>query len=762
MRGKNRARPYNFNQLALTRSGRVKKTDIIEPALSLGLDGDRLQVDPQGAPATLISRLLSELRRRNVIQPVVAYTVVAWAVVQVVNELGPVFALPEWISTLVAVAGLAGFPVAVYVAWFFDFTGGAIRREQDLDGAPLRTLTPLHWVGLLVIAGGAGGAGFLVFEDVRARLAKDSEGIVQLDIADSLAVMPFRDQSPARDQAYFAEGVSEELAALLGRLDGIRVSSFNAAYRLARDGRDAVSIGRALDVAAVVSGSARVSGDQIRVRAELIASEDGRVLWSDSFSRTLNEVGDVEADIARSIANLLQDRYLEAEDVPEMAGAASSDAYVLYLRARAAIRERTAESVKEARRLFEQSMGFDPEYAAAHVGLAETLWRLAAGGENFGVLDREVAARLARQSIERALVIDSTSPEAYANLGRVDALVGDHESALTHYAKALELNPSLADVYLWQYLSQRAEQRFVAAFESLEAALSLDPTSPAVLHNLGFELSLRGDFEGAREYFDRLINLEPDNPLGYRGLAEAAFRQGQLALSLGQWKKAWDLSPDTPLYAQSYRDVLFQLQLEDAYIPLATAAGEKVSILLLQGKLERVHELMAFDVAAQPDDPWILFEAGWYLYLDGDREAAASMLVDADALFSADDRFAMPLCSPAIEVALAHRQQGSDEVAERYLAECGRRLDDARSAVYTASGLDYLAARLAALGGREEEAARHLDAAIRHGWREWWTRLDPLFADLASSPRLIALFDRIDADLARQRDEARAFLATIQ
>lgn len=695
------------------------------------------------------------------IQAVTAYTVTAWLAIQVFNELGPVFALPVWVSSLVGTIAVAGFPIACYISWFFDFSGGRLTRSGRAEESELKPLSIWHWSGLLIIAVGASASGYLLFEQLKERLDVEADSIAALSIEQSMAIIPFRDLSPTQDQAFLAEGLAEELTTLLGRIADLKVASSSASFTLTANGLDPVAVGRELGTASVLTGSVQSSGNRLRVRTELVSTEDGAVLWSESFSRALTDIFSVQEDIARSVTNLLQDRYLEAG---ELAGSktASSDAYVFYLKGRAGLRDRTAEAIKESRRLFEQSIGLDPEYAPAYVGLAETMWLLADGGETFGSIDPSVAARVARQNVERALVMNDSLPEAFANLGRVEALLQNHIAALAHFDKAISLNPNLPEVHLWRYLSLKAEQRYVEAMRALESAAALDPTAPAILHNLGFEQSLRGEFEPARNTFERLITLAPDNPLGHRGLADAAFREGNLVLSLTHWKRAAELSPETPAYREAYASVLFGLQMAEAFKPLAALVGGDTNVLLIEGDYEKLHERMAFQRAANPEDPWVTFEAAWYHYLDGNDTVAAEMLVAIDELFSDADRFGSAMCSPGIELALAFRQTGDDETANAYAAECAARLDGARGRIYTDSGLDYLAARIAAFNGDFDVAAQELATAVAHGWLEWWTVRDPLLAPLRGRAEADESFQAIEAELAKQRAMAQESLRELQ
>ncbi len=708
----------------------------------------------------MINHLLSELRHRGVIQTLTAYVVAAWLLIEIFDVAGPVFAIPAWVNSLVGVALVTGFPVAAYLAWFFNYSDGQIKRAGRSDGSD-RPLGVIHWIGLGVIAAAAVGAGIVLFEQISDQLRKEEEGIAAVKLDETIAIVPFRDVSPDQDQAYLAEGIAAELSSTLARVDGVRTTSTSAAFRLAQQGMSPVDIARRLDAGSVLTGSVNASGNRLRLQLELIRTEDETVVWRDSFTRTLNDVFALEEEIARSITNLLVDRYVEADEIDGQTRTASSDAYIFYLKARAELRNRTTESAKTARKLFQQSVALDPEFAPAHVGIAETMWHLSEGIENHGALDEDVAATIARQSVERALLIDDQLPEAYANLGRAESTAQRHELALEHYDKAISLNPSLVDAYIWRFLALKKLHRYNESLSALHEALRLDPTAPAILFNLGYEESIRGNFAEAKEYFEALIQQEPDNPLGYRGLAGAAFVNGELALSLEKWGKVVALSPDTPQYQMNYRSTLFNLQMLEDYRPLAVAAGEEMNVLLLEGKYAEVHRSMDFSIAADPDDPWLKFEAGWYRYLGGDSAAADQLLIAADTAFSDEDRFAMPMCSPAIELVLAYRNQGDTERANTYLKRCEELLETTRDSVLVDSFLDHLNARIAALKGDEAAAVAAMEKAFENGWREWWTDRDPIFAELGSSAAMARVFARINSALDSERAKAALYLEGI-
>lgn len=473
----------------------------------------------------MIAQLLNNLRRRGVIMVMAPYTVTIWILMQVTALLQSALAFPTWVLSLVTVVLIAGFPVALYIAWFFEFTEKGLKRTTLDDEVSIEPLSRSHWTGLIVISVAAIGVGFLVFQDVNSNLSKQAEGIRELALEQSLAVLPFMDQSSDHDQKFLAEGIADELTGILGRMPGLKVSAASSTFRLTRQGKDPIAIGRQLQVATLLGGSVRTSGDRMKVRVELINASDGKVLWTQNFSRQLKDIFDIETEIARSIVNLLQDQYLEEGAVTVASKTANTDAYVLNLKGEEEFRKRTTESMKAARKLFEEAVGLDPEYASAYVGLAKTVLLLAKGRENLGTMDRKVSATLAEQALNKALVRAPDLSDAYASLGRVHVLRDDLDSALSAYDKAIALNPNQANAWLWKFLAVSALNRPADAFEILAKAHELDPVSLPILYNLGFMLTNRGEAAEARQRFDELIEFFPESPLGHRGIANLEWRK---------------------------------------------------------------------------------------------------------------------------------------------------------------------------------------------------------------------------------------------
>ena len=183
----------------------------------------------------------------------------------------------------------------------------------------------------------------------------------------------------------------------------------------------------------------------------------------------------------------------------------------------------------------------------------------------------------------------------------------------------------------------------------------------------------------------------------------------------------------------------------------------EATILLQNKEYESLFEKMDFEVAANPDDYWIAFESGWYQALVGDREKAANLLSAKDSTLSPEDKYDMPLCSPAIEIAWAYKSLGQFDTAQKITNECNQRKETQLQSGVDYHELHYLAARIEALNGNPEASLNHLENAINKGWREWWTLNDPLLSALFDMPKFKQLNKFIDDDLAKQRQQTLEF-----
>lgn len=705
-----------------------------------------------------MKHFLNELKRRKVIQTLLAYAGVTWLILQIVAVVSGMIPVHSMVGPGVLLFLLCGLPVAAYLSWHFDISFQGISRTPSLDKEQNPSIKPFgawNWLGLAAIILISSFIGIEHFSSIKSEKLVAQERLATVKKADSIAVLPFVDQSPEKNQGYLAIGLAEEITSLLGRTDKFKVSASRSSQILAEKGLLPGEIGRRLAVATVLTGTVEVTGERLNIRVELLDTENGHTLWTESFSRELKDIFAIESEIGRSVVNLLQDKYTESGDLVSLSATSSTDAYVMYLKGREEYRKQTTESMKAARKLFEQAVALDPEYAMAYVGLADTLVLLAEGGTRFGVLETDIAATLAQQNIDKALSRQPQMAEAYAVQGYIYFMLDDYKRALAEYDKAIELNPSLAIAYMWQYLALYQSQRFDESLFALAKAEQLDPLFQTNTYNYGVELATRGRFSEAEAIFRQMTKDFPDSTFPYQGLADMYFSQGDFVGAIREGKRASGLSPDNQKLAFKLLGPLSQLGLTDILKTKTSDPFWDATILIFEGKYDELFKKMNFEVAASPDDYWVAFEAGWYQAMFGDKEKASQLIIANETLLTEADKYNMPMCSPAIEIAWAYKALGNEAQSKSNVTECEKLLQEQKQAAITYFELDYLAARIYALQGKPQQAIKALSVAIDKGWREWWTKFDPLLASLQDEAEFQTLIQFLDKDLARQRAEAQ-------
>lgn len=447
--------------------------------------------------------LIKEIQRRKVFNTFLPYLGIVWLLLQVVSVLVPMLNLSPLVNTLTVVILFTGIPVMLYVSWYFNITSNGLEAIPDANSEEAARFGVSKWLVFLSITVLSGYAGVSYFYKVKVEYAKTAEGSSQQLIASSLAVIPFTDSSPEKDQDYLANGIAAEVASLIGSANKLRVIDLHSVNILAAQNLDPVSIARRLNVETVLTGTVRITGNNIRLRAELIQVSDGKVLWSDSYTRKLDQIFALESTLARAIINSLSDDFISADDFKHPSETKSVEAYQMYMRGRAAYAEQTIESLKEARKFFEQSLAIAPDFSKAYVALADTVLLSSDRSKNFDILVPEIAKQLAQNYLAKVLVQTQALPQAFAVQGQVFHLDGQLDNALASYNKALSLNGSLATAHELKYKVLkdlgRQEEAFAAlkvALEhnpestSLKAAFATEQASTPLVNNLKFSLAI--------------------------------------------------------------------------------------------------------------------------------------------------------------------------------------------------------------------------------------------------------------------------------
>src|SRR5256714_6594836 len=323
---------------------------------------------------------LTQLKRRQVYRVAVAYAIVAWLLIQAASILFPTFEAPPWVMKVFVTAVILGFPVALILAWAFELTPEGLRRSEDVAPRELKTRKPgSKWTAVIVTAAMLAAA-LLAFQFVRTRRLpaieppKQTAPTATLD--KSVAVLPFENLSSDKENAFFAQGIQDEIITTLSKISGLRVISRTSTARYNSAPENLPEIARQLRVSNMLEGSVQKVGDRVHINVQLIQADTDAHLWAQSYDRQLTDIFSVEAEVAKSIADSLQATLSPQEKARvETKPTTNADAYVLYLRARdyQTRPDNLLQDFRSARNLYAQAIKLDPNFALAHARLSAVM-----------------------------------------------------------------------------------------------------------------------------------------------------------------------------------------------------------------------------------------------------------------------------------------------------------------------------------------------------------------------------------------------------
>src|SRR5687767_5966827 len=488
-----------------------------------GATGQRDGTPPEGDSSRSMA-FFSELKRRRVGKVAIGYGAVAWMVTEASSVVMPALRLPEWTVTFVVVFLMVGFPVAMIMAWVFDVGPQGIKRT-----APLRDETASMQVRLRVAYAAVvlllmAGLGYLLYERGLGRaMAGERRG--------SIAVLPFTNLSGDTAKDYFSDGMSEELLNLLARVPGLQVASRTSSFAYKGRNVDIREVGSQLGVDTVLEGSVRQAGDQVRITAQLIDTETGFHLWSETYDRQLADIFQVQDEIAGAIVSKLRIQ-LAPEDqqlaqrtrVPTQ----NVEAYELYLQGRAVWKKRGEANLKRAIELYQSALARDPAFARAHAALASAYVVMAGYTKEQG--DEKKFNPMAETSARQALVLEPNIGEAHAVLAQINADRGDFLDAESGFFFAISLEPNEPTPHHWYSILLSKVGRLQAALTQARRAYELDPSSPVLAANLGNMLLQLGQDDEALRFVSLASEL---------GLAKKEYGvQATVAIRRGDWVDA--------------------------------------------------------------------------------------------------------------------------------------------------------------------------------------------------------------------------------
>jgi TolB-like protein/Flp pilus assembly protein TadD len=419
-----------------------------------------------------------ELKRRKVFRVAIGYVVGAWILTQIADATFEPLNLPAWSTSLVLWLLILGFPVALFLAWALEVTPDGIKRTVP-----------------------------------RRKPVATSKTASATDATSSIAILPFADMSPEKDQDHFCEGMAEEIINSLARISGVQVASRTASFQFKDTTMDIDAIGHQLNVNTVLEGSVRKAGEHLRVTAQLINVEDGYHIWSEGFDRELKDIFGIQKEIAENVAKAFKLSISpETEKAIQREPTQNMEAYEFYLRGRRHFYQLSDESWKKAREEFSRAIELDPDYALAYAGLADCFSFI------YMYVDNAVSVRL---------------------------------QADTNSRLALQLAPDLAQVHASRGLALSQTARQHEAEDAFRRATELDPKLFEAYYFHGRHAFAKGELEAAAELFEKASEVRPDDYQAlallaqvYRGLGKDDLRNDARVRTLEVIEKRLQTSPD--------------------------------------------------------------------------------------------------------------------------------------------------------------------------------------------------------------------------
>ena len=482
----------------------------------------------------------AELKRRNVYKVAVAYAVVSWLLIQAASILFPTFDAPAWAMKVLVALVVLCFPVALVLSWAFEITPEGIKLESEIDPKKSITRTTGRKIMGLTIAVAIVAAGMFTFQllrtsahsriesgapatpnDVSSSLAGARPSIP----AKSIAVLPFDNLSRDPDNAYFCEGVQDEILTRLAKVADLKVISRTSTQHFKSAPDNLTQIAQQLGVAHILEGSVQKANDQVRVNVQLINALNDAHLWADTYDRKLNDIFAVESEIARTIADTLQAKLSGAEQQAIAARPTeNTEAHQLYLKGRFFWNKRTGDDLRKSIEYLKQAIAKDSGYALAYAALADSYGLL----RFYGGASPAESVVPAQAAAKKALELDDSLAEAHASLGLIATEELEVNRAVTELERAIQLNPNYATAHHWLGLALATLRQSDRSIGELKRALELDPLSMIINADLSIIYLYAHRYDDAEAQARKTLEIDSRSFVAHYYLGAALQLTGRL------------------------------------------------------------------------------------------------------------------------------------------------------------------------------------------------------------------------------------------
>ncbi|PYI99012.1 MAG: hypothetical protein DME98_02210 [Verrucomicrobia bacterium] len=656
-----------------------------------------------------------ELQRRKVYRVAAAYIIAAGFIIQIGSAVFPAWELPNWTLRLVVVLLLAGFPVALILAWAYDVTPQGIQATPAPPGTHRRrNIIALTAIGLAISA----VAGFFLFPRASGR-----------GVEKSIAVLPFQSLSDEKENAYFADGIQDDILTNLSKIGDLKVISRMSVMSYRGDAlRNAREIGKALGVGALLEGSVRRAGNRVRVSVQLINANSDEHIWAEDYDRDLTDVFAIQTDLAQKIASALQAK-LSPNEKEQLDRQPTKDpnAYLLFIQAHdyANRPDHFHDDSLKAEELFEQAIKLDPKFASAFAGLSMVESWIYHSSE-----PTQARREKARLNADESLRLQPNFPEGHLALG-FSYYYGDrdYERALAEFEIAKRDLPNEAQAYLAIGAIQRRQGKWTESTANLEKAAALDPKNAGILVNLAWSYIAVRNFEAADKTVDRLIAVAPQSfaSAGMKGYLAAVWK-GDLKTAQEQISSiAGESDPNGAITWLRFWILTLQRKFSEALAVVQKFPGETLIVETTAPMPKSLLQGIIYSV--QGDKP------------KAQAEFEHARVVSEKLLRETPEDPARHAQHGLILAGLGQKQEAINEgkKAVELLPESQDAFDGPRCTIALA--------QIYALTGESDEALRLLDhlLSIPNGLVIPILKLDPAWDPLRKDPRFQALIEKYAA-----------------
>lgn len=465
-----------------------------------------------------------ELKRRNVIKAGLAYLIVAWLITQVLSIVLPTFEAPPYILKSALLILLIGFPVWIVFSWIYEFTPKGIKKTIDIE--PDVSIMPKTGSRLnkVIIFALSLAVIILVIERITNKPVK------VLNLGEkSIAVLAFADMSPEKDHEYFSDGISEELLNILVKIPELKVISRTSSFSYKNKNLTATEIGKELHVSHILEGSIRKAGNTIRITAQLINTNDGSHVWSQTYDRNLDSIFKIQDEIAGEVSKKLE---LSLLGNSKRTNTPVTEAYNLYLQANHLTRQNTKESYILAEEIVKKAIAIDSNYSDAW-DLLGSIYNTGSYNFNIGDVKENIAKGI--KAVEKAIELDPYSADAYASLASLKERIWKFEESARYMNRALELEPNNAVIIGTAALHTFGD--IEKSVELIKKSIKLDPLVYTNFFNLGFAYYRLGRLEEAMEAFNKFTLYYPNSQILHYMKGQVLLAQGKKEEALEEFKQ---------------------------------------------------------------------------------------------------------------------------------------------------------------------------------------------------------------------------------